>query len=352
MSKCYILGAGFSKAVSDLPVMKELTEKFWQIRNQEEKAGHNNRVYWGTKIKHYLEYLENEFFVKPCIKGRYENYKECDYQENLEALISFIDLNTSGEITARVVNKDGNKESYSKPSLFWNFTDLKELRTCIQTYIYLAFIQTTIKKEILNPFIQRISQNDKLITFNYDLIVEKALYERGIWKPKDGYGITFKEFHGIAALHKSKSEVHVYKLHGSLNWKEDVGLQFFYDGNNEPIFPGYLLEDSTSPQYQEKKTGLWIMPSFIKQFLIPELLDIWQNAFSAIKEAEEIIVIGYSLPKEDSAACLLFGTTNIAGKRLILVDPNADKLLEKYETVTRNRDIKTFKSLKDFLNNS
>ena len=351
MSKCYILGAGFSNAVSGLPVMKELTKAFWQVLEQEKNKGHNNRTFWGNRIRHYFEFLENDFFVRPCISGKYENYEECNFQENLEALISFIDLNVSGEITASVIDKDGNRGSYSKPTLFWNFTDLEELRTCIQTYIYLAFIQTTIKKEILNPFIQRISQNDKLITFNYDLIVEKALYERDIWKPKDGYGIAFKEFHGIADFHKSKSEVHIYKLHGSLNWEKDVGLQFFYD-NNEPIFPGYLLEDSKSPQYQGKKTGLWIMPSFIKQFLIPELLDIWQNAFSAIKEAEEIIVIGYSLPKEDSAACLLFGTTNIADKRLILVDPNADNLLEKYRTVTHNRNIKTFKSIENFLNNS
>ena len=103
MGKCYILGAGFSKAVSNLPVMKDLAKTFWDIRNQENQLGHNNRVAWGDKIREYLLYLETELFVKPCINTKNGDiYKECNFHENLEALISFIELNISGEIKARV----------------------------------------------------------------------------------------------------------------------------------------------------------------------------------------------------------------------------------------------------------
>ncbi|MFQ5850256.1 MAG: SIR2 family protein [Candidatus Binatia bacterium] len=349
MSKCYILGAGFSKAVSDLPVMKDLTKRFWQIRNREQEQGHRNRVTWGNRIESYLNCLERMFFVEPCIK-KGQRYEECNFQENLEAVISFIDLNTSGQITAREINKDGKRIHVSKRTPFSNFPDLDEIRRCIQTYTYLALIKPDVDTQALDPFIQHIAQNDKLITFNYDLIIERALYERGIWKPKDGYGIRFKGFPRLASSQDSKSTLQIYKLHGSLNWEPDLNLQLFYD-DHEPIFPGYLQDGSRSsrPEYQGKNHNLWMMPSFMKEFPVPEFLDVWEEAFKALGESEEVVVIGYSLPKEDSAACVLLGTTDISQKRLVLIDPKADELQERYQAITRNKCITKFYSLESFL---
>lgn len=350
MTTSYILGAGFSNAVAGLPVTKDWTQRFWEFLDQEAKAGHRNRVRWGTHIREYLDYLEREFFTKPLVNVEDgQRYTECNFQENLEALISFIDLNMSGEITARLIDKDGKQSSFSKQTLFWNFTDLDQLRLEIQTYIFLMLIEPKTNDEILSSFVRRITPNDNLITFNYDLIIERALYDQGIWKPKDGYGIEFKEFPLISDAHNSESKMRICKLHGSLNWEKNLRLRFFYD-NQEPIFPGYLREDSKHLKYQGGHSGLWMLPSFIKQFAIPELLRIWQHAFEAITQSQEVVVIGYSLPKEDSAACLLFGTTDIASKRLTIVDPNADALLKHYESITRNKGIEKFDSLADFLN--
>lgn len=350
MTTSYILGAGFSNAVADLPVTKDWTQRFWEILDQEAKAGHKNRVRWGTHIREYLDYLEREFFTKPLVNVEGgQRYTECNFQENLEALISFIDLNMSGEITARLIDKDGKRSSISKRTLFWNFTDLDQLRHEIQAYIFLTLIEPKTNDEIVSSFVRRIAPNDNLITFNYDLIVERALYDQGMWKPKDGYGIEFKNFPPVSDAHNSESRIQIYKLHGSLNWEEDLRLRFFYD-NQEPIFPGYLREDSKRPKYQGGHSGLWMLPSFVKQFAEPELLHIWRYAFAAIEQSQEVVVIGYSLPKEDSAACLLFGTTDIASKRLTIVDRNADALLERYESITRNKGIEKFDSLTNFLN--
>ncbi len=351
MGKCYILGAGFSKAVSNLSVMKDLTKKFWDIQNKEKKIAHNNRVSWGDKIQDYLLFLENEFFVKPCIDIKNgETYRECDFQDNLEALISFIDLNTSGEIKARVTDKDGNTSNFSKSSLFWNFTDLSELRACIQTYIYLALIKPEIKKDVLKLFIKKLKERDvKIISFNYDLIIERALFDVGIWKPKDGYGIDFKDFPNITKSHDIESEIQIYKLHGSLNWGPDLKLRFYYD-DNEPIFPDYLQSSSNAPPFQGKHLGLWMLPSFIKQFTVPELIRVWEKAFTVINDSDEIVIVGYSLPKEDSAACLLLGTTGISKKRLTIVDPNVDKLQDRYQKITSNKHIRKYCSIEDFVN--
>ena len=352
MGKCYILGAGFSKSVSNLPVMKDLAKTFCDIRTQENQLGHTNRVVWGDRIRCYFRYLETEFFEKPCINTENgETYKECNFQENLEALISFIDLNASGEIKATVTDKNGSTSSYSKSSLFWNFTDLDELRTCIETYIYLALIKPEIEKGVLDPFLKKIESDDEIITFNYDLIVEKALFDLEIWKPRDGYGIVFKDFPTIVKSHDIESRVKIHKLHGSLNWKSDSTLRFFYD-DNEPIFPGYLQDGSNYRLYQGKHSGHWMLPSFIKQFTVPELVGCWDRASRAMRDADEIVIIGYSLPKEDSAACLLLGTTALSEKRLTLVDPNADKLRNKYRTITSNERIEKYCRIEDFVNAS
>ena len=352
MARCFVLGAGFSKAVSNLPVMKELADAFWDIRSREDRLGHCNRVRWGDRIQYYLQCLEYEFFEKPCVNTEDgETYRECNFQENLEALVSFIDLNASGKIEATVTDKNGRTSSYSKGSLFWNFTDLDELRSCIETYIYLTLIRPKVKKYALVPFLQKMESGDEIITFNYDLIVERAIFQMGIWKPRDGYGVDFKDFPPIDDSHDIESRVMIHKLHGSLNWKSDFSLRFFYD-DNEPIFPGYLRDRSSGHQYQGKHSGNWMLPSFIKRFTVPELIGCWDRAFRAMKDADEIVIIGYSLPKEDSAACLLLGTTALSEKRMTLVDPNADKLQRKYRTITSNRYIDKYCRVEDFVNAS
>lgn len=86
--------------------MKELADAFWDIRSREDRLGHRNRVRWGDRIQDYLQCLEYEFFEKPCVNNEDgETYRECNFQENLEALVSFIDLNASGKIEATVADK-------------------------------------------------------------------------------------------------------------------------------------------------------------------------------------------------------------------------------------------------------
>lgn len=352
MSKCYIVGAGFSKAVAELPVMKDMVSTFKNVLESQRTLGHRNRIIWGERLLSYLDYLETEFFRKPCIDsedGR--TYETCNFKENLEALVSFIDLNLSGNIRATLIDEQGRRTDFTKDSLFWNYTDLGELRRCIQTYLYLALIGPVRESSLLRLFIDQLASEDTLITFNYDLIVETALYNRGLWNPGDGYGIEFQRFPRVSESKQFRTLIPLYKLHGSLNWEHSaLELRFFYD-DGSPIFPGYL-EDERSPssvRYQGKHDGNWMMPSFIKEFSAPGLLSVWTRAFEAVQRAEEVVVIGYSLPEADSAACLLLGTNGIAGKRLTLVNPQADSLQARYRLVTGNDKIVSYAAVTEYL---
>lgn len=351
MSKCYILGAGFSKAVAKLPVMKELVPTFTRIHEEQRKLGHRNRVHWGEQLLCYLDFLEDEFFRKPCVRAeKGGSYEKCNFKENLEALVSFIDLNLSGTIRATLIDEQCRRSDFSKNSLFWNYSDLDELRRCIQTYIYLALIGPFPESCLLRLFIERLKPGDTLMSFNYDLVVETALYNRRLWNPSDGYGIEFKNCQQVSESHKFSTRIPLYKLHGSLNWDHSgLQLRFLYD-DGTPIFPGYLQKQPPLRRpYEGKHAGNWMMPSFIKEFSAPGLLTVWTKAFKAIKQAKEVVAVGYSLPKEDSAACLLLGTSGISDKHLTLVNPQAKNLRERYTLVTGNTQIALSGGLEEYL---
>ena len=323
MRKFFVLGAGFSKAVANLPLTCELTKKFWDVLEKEKESGHNNRVFWGESMKKYFDPLE---------------------QENFEAILSFIDINLSGEIRARINSENGEKSDYTKSQLFSNYGasqgGLRELRSCIETYTFLSLIEPDcVDDKLLEAFTDSLSGTDNIATFNYDLVLDYALYERRDWHPEDGYGITFNSPPGIRKRGNMKSKVHIYKLHGSLNWEPDYGDQ---------IRLSVFCDDQKLTPYEGKHSGSWILPTFMKSFSVP-LLDVWQKACHALNIADEIIVIGYSLPKEDSRARFLLGTNQIEDKKLIIVDPNANDLQENYKAITKNQNPELFCSLADYL---
>ncbi len=356
MSKCFVLGAGFSKAIANLPLMKELTAAFQSVRAREEVNGNTNRVFWADRINNYLYYLENEFFVKPCVTntpGR--TYRDCNFKENIEALLSFIDLNLSGQIRATVIDANGEKADFTKSSLFWNFTDLGDLRGAITTYIYLSLIHPEVQQNVMESFVRLLNDGDQIVTFNYDLMVETALYERNLWNPSDGYGVQFQSLPEISHSHRFNSKNQLFKLHGSLNWEglsifgPELEMEFFYD-DGTPIFPDFLLKEKPRKfiPYQGAHGGCWIMPTFIKDFSVPELLRVWRSAHEALLKAQEVIVIGYSLPLADSAACVLFGTTDIAQKRVRIIDPDYS-VKGRFCQITGNQNIQHYENIENFI---
>jgi hypothetical protein len=275
MSRCYVLGAGFSKAVADLPLMKGMVQEFTKRLEQEKALGDTPRVRWGERLLSDIEQLESKFFREPCVKNG-QTYENCNFSENFEALVSYIDLNLYGRISATVV-ADGKKSNVTTPSLFGYPTNLDELRLCIQTYLYLVLIGPFSETPLLRLFIEQLTPDDTLITFTYDLVVETALYKRRLWNPSDGYGLKFKATKRISKSNKFKTQIYLYKLHGSLNWEDQsaLKLRYCYD-DNQPIFPGYIGEESQpSVPYQGKHAARrWLMPSFIKDFSVPGLLTL------------------------------------------------------------------------------
>ena len=353
MKSCIVLGAGFSKSISNLPVTKEMFNTFQSVLKAQRQLNNTIRVKWGENINRFINELENEFLILPHSKAdKGGKVLSSNYVENFEGLCSFLDLNISFEVEARCEN-NGVESSLSGKSLFSRFTisKLKEIRGNLANYLYLSLINDIPQISLLEKFQNNLLVNcSSIITFNYDLILEKYLYQKGLWYPRDGYGFEPKE---LPELHSSynnvSSKIKIFKMHGSLNWVPssifNSTLSFkWFDDENKYFFPNYLKEEKGKPfRYQGGfSSGGWILPSWFKQFQYPELLEIWNHAYKALIDADEIIFIGYSMPIADSTVYSYLSSIDFTEKIIKIYDPNAEKLVNSYSLALRKDDIQLF----------
>jgi hypothetical protein len=180
---------------------------------------------------------------------------------------------------------------------------------------YDAILYEAFSREVLNP-------GDIVVTFNYDLALDRELQRSGKWSAKDGYGFALN----LSAQHCSPCKL--YKLHGSTNWIAQIlsGLRpgGFSMGTlgtpflgHRPVIPTSDLEflgaAVVDPQFQGTggyQPGL-IMPAAEKKFYFetsvgrewkPFWDSLWEQAGEGIASAEAVYIIGYSLPEYDHRA--------------------------------------------------
>jgi hypothetical protein len=171
---------------------------------------------------------------------------------------------------------------------------------------------------------------DCVITFNYDVSLERELKRAGKFEVGDGYGFSME---GLPA----KSDTRVLKLHGSTSW---LALLFggmtsgatFQPGRtlgerpviakNELSFLGY--SDAVDPKFGRGGAALPVMifPARNKDFYFAantgvEYADfwnhLWDEARMALQSAVRVVICGYSLLPLDKRA-----------RDLLLVAPGKD----------------------------
>lgn len=349
MKKCIILGAGFSKAIAKLPLTKELFNRFDEISKEHNLYANSNIATSYVEIKNFLDYLFNHYLKKrlQSINNKTEVISH-NYFENFEAICSYIDLNLANEV--RAITKTNNESSdFSGDPLFINrnLNYLAEIKRLIMNYLKLTLYNYNADTNLLDKFNNIFLANtNAIITFNYDLILEKYLYEKKKWYPKDGYGFLINNFPELSDdVKNNKSSFPILKLHGSLNWCVCSNNKFtleWIDNNNEVHFPNYFKNDPRNNfKYVGKSlTNGWIMPTWIKTFSFKELIEVWKLASKKLNQADELIFIGYSLPVSDSAVHILLSSFNSYNKKIIIIDSNAHQLKGKYSLIFPKNNIK------------
>jgi SIR2-like domain len=173
------------------------------------------------------------------------------------------------------------------------------------------------------------SSEDSIITFNYDLVIERAIRRISPKLPSLGGWL-----YGFDARPPGSERVpKIYKLHGSSNWKR-TGNRFEVRQKSWDEFgftPGYRAHTS--------KEAPIILPFWDKRIEEEPWLPIWRDAVAALKQSSKLIVWGYSLPTTDFKSREIFrlaaNSSNL--KEVIVIDPSPDVRERWRELFVRQR---------------
>jgi hypothetical protein len=159
----------------------------------------------------------------------------------------------------------------------------------------------------LNNWTELLTGGDTIITFNWDILHESALWRAGKWHFADGYGFSARD-----APKDARSPIKILKLHGSVNWAQksddDLAPEIEHKGD---FFPGAVDDHKTfSKRIYGRNDGRYlIVPTYLKDLSSNRLLlRIWEQARDALVDAEQWITVGFSLNEADAAARYLFAS--------------------------------------------
>jgi hypothetical protein len=219
----------------------------------------------------------------------------------------------------------------------------------------------------LREFAARLQAGDVVITFNYDSTVERVLLDLGKWAPPDGYGpdiVLQKNEYDETPVTFLPSAVKVLHLHGAVGWYEKPAFSPSFDPTSgaegatprtslskvpletEIALDPLLLRglgihnvDACLPSRPPNESQIMLHPSFLKVYggegrANPIFSRLWKDALNALKSADEVTIIGYSLPSADSAAWTLLHTGCERGKTVV-VNPNKSVLMNQYANLLK-----------------
>lgn len=202
------------------------------------------------------------------------------------------------------------------------------------------------------------------LTFNYDDAFDEQLWRvhgltetgEGVtkyWHPDGGYGFFCRpaelSIRDSFALQMDRTSMLLLKLHGSVNWRPRRGAARPYSLDAILHYESWLpLEETRDGEALERhleREAFIVPPVLSKDALIghPVLRLVWSLAFDALRSAQLVVFLGYSLPVTDIAASFLFGEAISRDCRLHVVDFGQGKL---HQRTLRERFRRAFPSLR------
>ncbi len=213
--------------------------------------------------------------------------------------------------------------------------------------------------DAVKRFSNYLNPNDIVLTFNYDTLLEKSLEQQN---KKWHYGFEQEKGSGVKIL----------KMHGSINWimvrrdqkdnfdypllfeKTDLNVEYHGAKASNEIEYNYVLlrvpNDKLPNRIENRDLQLGnkqyeiAMAGLGKYKLLSELVgsgEIWNNAIRALRNCEQIYIIGFSLSPFDTMARLHFGGVMMERSKekkirlplITLIDPIAGELKSNFKKV-------------------
>lgn len=193
-------------------------------------------------------------------------------------------------------------------------------------------------------FPQKVDPADyknRVITFNYDTLIERPLLERGVSRRKIYFDRLVARQADTTNRKADEKFLHplVLKLHGSVNWRcAQSDFESIVHGRGQEL--GRITiwsDDKPCPSPDDSISPLIIPPIPNKPITAASIFShLWTTAYEYLHETEELIIVGYSCPPTDTLARTMF--THFENKKLrkiAIVDPNVAALASYAEMIPR-----------------
>lgn len=329
-TKVYILGAGASKP-DGVPLMGEfITEglKQWD--------GDDNIL--GGLFKFIQTELKKNISLTGGLPNK-EMFEAARYADR--------EIGIEGLLEAAVELKDREAKIAAEHFIFKTIEKTSSQCSCLR-----KFVANKIKGDLKSDF------SIGIVSFNYDILLERSLLFNSL-NQKFSYIISSFELpcnRGSYYMKKYKGEIKLFKPHGSLNWAlcdKCKNIQHNWSRRYKSVNKSYCNKCG-----QKGLTHLLVAP--VKNKINNDIFkSLWSEAEKFLKEAQEIIVIGYSFREADKKAREKIGEaigSNLNCPELTIVNPDMIKI---YNTILKISDrsrnhfsrIHTFCDLKQFLEN-
>jgi len=325
----FILGAGASKQAG-VPLMMEFLDSaysLWKTGNVSESDKQFSEVFRG------IGELQ-----------RVHSKSQLDIQ-NVESVFSAFEM-------AKTLRKFGGYKSEEIDSLIGSMKTV--IVKTIEKTLNLPVISQAVSPPVpYEPFAEMISrlrseaspkQNIAIITFNYDLALDYTFYYKGIGVDY-GFGGT-----------PSESSIPLLKLHGSINWAQCQKCQTVVPWELKDYLQTHKwnLWMTSDVKAVELRTGSHIssfkhcgLPALSEPFVVPPtgnktghyevLTDVWARAAKELTDAENIYVMGYSLPPTDDFFRYLYALGTVGDvilKRFWVFNPDGSgSVMDRFKKI-------------------
>jgi hypothetical protein len=197
----------------------------------------------------------------------------------------------------------------------------RELLRAVSIYLCQKAQAINIKRTRLFHLANRLAPGDVVITFNWDFLLELALFES----------------HRDYSYVHDQDKVSILKLHGSVDWFDSDNISLRADRRFD-LIGGIgrinVYKYFKFPNVEKRIVPVIIPPVANKQFEHDEFDRLFKDAWAAMRWADEVHILGFSLPPEDLHVRFLIRSSirmNEASRpealHVTVVNPDRDVLL-------------------------
>ncbi len=225
-------------------------------------------------------------YLYPSFDERLRNYP------NIEDFLNLLEM-----------AKRFNSEEFITSSL-WSVGRLEEVERhtlqAVTDYIWDRMSDKGKQQGIRDFVSENLHEGDTIITFNWDLSIERALED---YRGDPGFLYTYPR-------DRREKRFTLLKPHGSIDWFEKKSISDSVPerelGKLDSELYYYPRFNRAEHPKLKQVPPVIVPPVALKQFELDFLKRTWRYVYRAVSDATKIYIIGYSLPREDQFARLVF----------------------------------------------